>query len=54
MTAIAIGSIFAVALLTVVWIVKNLPGGCYGDCRQGRDECDQPCKDADADRNRHN
>ncbi len=54
MTAIAIGSIFAVALLAVVWIVKKLPGGCYGECHQGRDECDQPCKDANAKRKRRN
>ena len=52
MTAIAIGSIFTVVLLAVVWIVKMLPGGCSGDCRQGRDKCDQPCKDANAKRNR--
>jgi len=54
MTAIAIGSIFAVALLVIVWIVKMLPGGCSGDCRQGRKECDQPCKDANAKSNRRN
>ena len=54
MTAIAIGSIFTVILLAVVWIVKKLPGGCNGDCRQGRDDCNQPCEDANAKRNRHN
>ena len=42
MTAIAAGSIFAVVLLAIVWIVKNLPGGCTGECRQGRDKCN--CK----------
>jgi hypothetical protein len=54
MTAIAFGSIFAVTLLAVVWIVKKLPGGCHGECRQGRDECDQLCKDANAKSNRRN
>ena len=42
MTAIAIGSIFAVTLLAVFWIVKKLPNGCSGDCRQGRYCCN--CK----------
>ena len=54
MTAIAIGSIFTVVLLAVVWIVKKLPGGCYGHCRQGRDTCDQLCKDINDKRNRRN
>ena len=54
MTAIAIGSIFAITLLAVVWIVKILPGGCHGSCRQGRKDCDQPCKDANAKSNRRN
>jgi hypothetical protein len=54
MTAIAIGSIFAVTLVAIVWTIKKLPGGCFGDCRQGRDECDQPCKDANAKRDRRN
>jgi hypothetical protein len=40
MTAIAIGSIFAVALVAIVYLVRKLPGGCFGDCRQGRDSCD--------------
>jgi hypothetical protein len=40
MTAIAIGSIFSVALVAVVYLVRKLPGGCFGDCRQGRDPCD--------------
>jgi len=40
MTAIAVGSIFAVALVAVVYLVRKLPGGCFGDCRQGRDPCD--------------
>ena len=39
MTAIAIGSIFAVTLVAIVWLVQKLPGGCSGDCRQGRDPC---------------
>ena len=42
MTAIATGSIFAVVLLAIVWVLKMLPGGCSGDCRQGRDNCN--CK----------
>jgi hypothetical protein len=54
MTAIAIGSIFTVTLLAVVWIVKTLPGGCHSNCRQGRDDCNQPCKDTNAKRNRRN
>jgi hypothetical protein len=40
MTAIAVGSIFAVVLVAVVWLVQKLPGGCFGNCRQGRDPCD--------------
>jgi hypothetical protein len=39
MTAIAIGSIFAITLVAIVWAVKKLPGGCLGECRQGRDPC---------------
>lgn len=39
MTAIAIGAIFAVTVVAIVWIVRKLPGGCFGDCRQGRDTC---------------
>jgi hypothetical protein len=54
MTAIAVGSIFAVILLAIVWIVKMLPGGCHGYCRQGRADCDQPCKDINAKSNRRN
>ena len=42
MTAIAIGSIFAVTMVAVFWAVKKLPGGCDGECRQGRDCCN--CK----------
>jgi hypothetical protein len=42
MTAIAFGSIFAVTLVGIVWAIKKLPGGCQGDCRQGRDRCN--CK----------
>jgi len=42
MTAIAIGSIFAVTLVAVVYVVKKLPGGCWGDCYQGRRSCN--CK----------
>jgi len=48
MTAIAIGSIFAVTLVAIVWVLRKLPGGCLGDCRQGRDQCDQECKDQNA------
>jgi hypothetical protein len=48
MTAIAIGSIFVVILISIVWTVKKLPGGCWGECRQGRDQCNQVCKDKDA------
>jgi hypothetical protein len=48
MTAIAIGSIFAVILIAVVWVVKKLPGGCLGECRQGRNQCNQECKDQNA------
>jgi len=48
MTAIAIGSIFAVTVVAVVYVVKKLPGGCWGECRQGRDSCNQKCKDQDA------
>jgi hypothetical protein len=40
MTAIAIGSIFAVTLVAVAWAVRKLPGGCWGDCQQGRRPCD--------------
>lgn len=39
MTPIAVGSIFAVALLAVVWAVSKLPGGCSGGCEQGRKPC---------------
>jgi hypothetical protein len=42
MTSIAIGSIFAVTLVAVVWAVKKLPSGCCGECRQGRGICN--CK----------
>jgi len=48
MTAIAIGSVFAVTLVAIVWIVRKLPGGCFGDCRQGRDKCNQMCKEENA------
>lgn len=48
MTAIAVGSIFAVILVAVVYVVKKLPGGCWGNCRQGRNKCEQPCKDKNA------
>jgi hypothetical protein len=48
MTAIAIGSVFAVTLVAIVWAVRKLPGGCFGDCRQGRNPCDQECKDQNA------
>ena len=48
MTGIAIGSIFAVILVAIVCIVKKLPGGCVGECRQGRDQCNQECKDQNA------
>jgi hypothetical protein len=48
MTAIAIGSIFAVTVVAIVWIAKKLPGGCFGDCRQGRNQCNQECKDQNA------
>ncbi len=50
MTAIAIGSIFAVTLLAVVWAVRKLPGGCWGECRQGRDQCNQECREQNAKR----
>jgi hypothetical protein len=50
MTAIAIGSIFAVLLVAVVWTIKKLPGGCWGNCRQGRDRCNQECEDKNDDR----
>ena len=30
-------ALFGVVLLVVA--VKYLPGGCEGDCRQGRDKC---------------
>ena len=50
MTAIAVVSIFAVTLVAVIYVVKKLPGGCWGDCRQGRDSCDQTCKDQNANR----
>ena len=36
---------FILALLGValmVFVVSKLPGGCAGDCRQGRDKCN--CK----------
>ena len=36
---------FILALLGValmVFVVSKLPGGCYGDCNQGRDKCN--CK----------
>lgn len=36
---------FVVSLLAVVllvFVVSKLPGGCSGDCRQGRDKCN--CK----------
>ena len=36
---------FVLALLGVallLWVVSKLPGGCSGDCRQGRDKCN--CK----------
>ena len=48
MTAIAIGSIFAVTLVAVVYVVKKIPGGCWGNCRQGRDKCNRECKDKNA------
>jgi hypothetical protein len=48
MTAIAVGSIFAVTLLAIVYLVRKLPGGCVGDCRQGRNKCDPECKDQNA------
>jgi hypothetical protein len=48
MTAIAIGSIFAVTVVAVVYLVRKLPGGCFGDCRQGRVRCNQKCKDQNA------
>jgi hypothetical protein len=48
MTAIAIGSVFAVTLVAVVYLVRKLPGGCVGDCRQGRDKCNQTCKEENA------
>ena len=48
MTAIAIGSIFALSLVAIVWAVKKLPGGSWGDCRQGRNQCDQLCKEKNA------
>jgi hypothetical protein len=48
MTAIAVGSIFAVTLVAVVWTVKKLPRGCWGECRQGRDQCHQECEDKNA------
>lgn len=48
MTAIAIGSMFAVTLVAVVWAVKKLPSGCWADCRQGRDQCKQECKEQNA------
>ena len=50
MTAIAIGSIFAVTIVAVVWTVRKLPGGCWGECRQGREQCNQECKDKNANR----
>ena len=50
MTAIAMGSIFAVTVVAVAWLVKKLPGGCWGDCRQGRDQCNQECKDRNVKR----
>jgi hypothetical protein len=39
MTAIAIGSLFAMTLVAIAYLVKKLPGGCSGECRQGRDPC---------------
>jgi hypothetical protein len=48
MTAIAIGSIFTVTLVAVFWAIKKLPGGCWGECRQGRNQCNQECKDQNA------
>ena len=48
MTAIAVGSIFAVTLAAIVYLVRKLPGGCVGECRQGRDQCNQECKDQNA------
>jgi hypothetical protein len=48
MTAIAIGSLFAVTLVAVVYLVRKLPGGCFGDCRQGRDKCNRGCKEENA------
>ena len=54
MTAIALGSIFAVVLVAIVYLVKKLPGRCLGECRQGRNDCDQLCKDANVKRNRRN
>jgi hypothetical protein len=50
MTAIAIGSIFAVTVVAIVWVVRKLSGGCFGDCRQGRDRCNQECEDKNDDR----
>jgi hypothetical protein len=48
MTAIAIGSIFAVTVVAIVYLVRKLPGGCFGDCRQGRVQCNQKCKEENA------
>lgn len=48
MTAIAVGSIFAVTLIAVIYVVKKLPGGCWGECQQGRNSCNQECKDKNA------
>jgi hypothetical protein len=39
MTAIAIGSIFAITLVGIVWLLNTMPRGCDGSCRQGRDKC---------------
>jgi hypothetical protein len=38
-------------VMALVAIICFMPTkNCYGNCRQGRDKCDQPCKDKNAKR----